>query len=162
MFVVLLEHVSHFSLYKLWKALFHVAGNLSSILTMAVSHSEKVTVFQTTEMGHCDPGVLILLVRIGWRLACFRGKGKLGDAVSVHLSWVGGVERVLLLLRLRSGLARSILGSLLRSGLRHGLRLRLAVDLVVVSLVRWLHHLLGVLRLGVGLHVVSTRQRHLL
>ena len=91
-------------------------------------------------------------------MACFRGKGKLGDAVSVHLSWVGGVERVLLLLRLRSGLARSIL----RSGLRHGLRLGLAVDLVVVSLVRWLHHLLRVLRLGVGLHVVSTRQRHLL
>ena len=60
-----------------------------------------MAILETTEVGNCDPGILVGLVWIGWRLACFGGKGELGHTVGEHLSGVGCVVGVLLLLLMR-------------------------------------------------------------
>ena len=60
-------------------------------MPMAVGHGKEVTIFESTEMRHCNPRILILFVWIRWRLASLRGKSKLRHAVSVHLPGVSGV-----------------------------------------------------------------------
>jgi len=62
---------------------------------MSIGDREKVTVFESAKMWNCNPSVLILFVRIAWRLTCLCGKSKLGDAVSVHLFWITGVISIL-------------------------------------------------------------------
>ena len=65
---------------------------------MAISHWEEVTIFESTEVGHCDPCILVGLIWIGWRLPCLRCEGKFGHTVCVHLARICRVEGILLLL----------------------------------------------------------------
>ena len=62
--VILLEHVAHLRFNELGQTLLHVAGNFATVLTVPISHSEKVAVLETAEVWHRDPGVLILLVGV--------------------------------------------------------------------------------------------------
>ncbi len=65
---------------------------------MAVSHCEKMAVLQPAKVWHCNPSILVLLMRVGRRLSCLGCESKLRDTVSVHLSGVSCVVGVLLLL----------------------------------------------------------------
>jgi len=49
-------------------------------------------------VGHCDPRILVLLVRVGGRLARLGGEGKLSHTVGVHLTGIRGVVGMLLLI----------------------------------------------------------------
>ena len=95
MLVVLLEHEPQFCFDELGQALFHRGGHFTPILTVSVSHCEKVTVLEAAKVGHCNPRILIHLVRVGRRLASFGCKGKFGHAICEHLTRVCRVERVL-------------------------------------------------------------------
>lgn len=145
MLVILLEHKPHLSLDELRQTLLHIARNFTSILAMAICHSEKVAVFETAEMRYCDPRVLILLVGIRGGLACLCSESELSHAVCVHLSWISRIKRVFLLIgslsrwltRLRQDWLWLALPTIL-------LRERF---LPLRCLNRHLHHLLRVLRL---------------
>lgn len=96
--VVLLEHEAHLCLDELRQALLHVARHFPPVLTVAVRHREKVAVLEAAEVGHCDPRILVLLVRVGGRLARLGGEGKLSHTVGVHLTGIRGVVGMLLLI----------------------------------------------------------------
>jgi len=63
---VLRKHVAHLRLGMLRQPSLEHSGDVLPILTVAVCHREKVTVLETTEMRHCDPAVLVLLVWVTW------------------------------------------------------------------------------------------------
>jgi len=92
--VVLLEHKPHFSLRELGQSLLHIGRHLPAVLAMAVCNCEEMAVFEATEVGHGDPGILVGLVRVRKGLASLRGEGELGHAVRIHLFWVSCIERV--------------------------------------------------------------------
>ena len=56
-----------------------------------------MTILQTTEMRHCNPVVLISLIRIGWSKASLSCKGEFGNTISIHLLRIGCKEGELLL-----------------------------------------------------------------
>lgn len=126
----------------------HVAADLLSVLSMAVSYREKVAVLQSAEVRHCDPAVLVHLVGVARRQTRLRREGELRDRVRVHLLRVAAVvrewSRVSWVHWLRAWLSRSLNWLLRRLGLRvlrsHAwllsqlVRLRASVLLAALSL----------------------------
>jgi hypothetical protein len=55
------------------------------MLAVTISYSEEMTIFQSTEVRHCDPSVLIHFVRVAWRQASLCGKSKFSHTVGEHL-----------------------------------------------------------------------------
>jgi len=62
--MIFVEHVTQLDLNMGWQALFHHCGDFATPLTMSISNSEEMAIFEATEVRHSDPGVLILLVWI--------------------------------------------------------------------------------------------------
>jgi hypothetical protein len=99
--------------YVLGQSNFHLRWYLSAPLPMAISHSKEMAVLQTTEMGNCNPGILVCFMWVTWRLPCFSRKSKFSYAVRKHLFRVCSVKAVLyilksrLRLRMREGCWRS-------------------------------------------------------
>jgi hypothetical protein len=60
---------------------------------MTVGHREEVRVLFASEMGHCNPHILIHLVRVAWRDTRLGGKCEFSHTIGVHLFWVALVER---------------------------------------------------------------------
>jgi hypothetical protein len=63
------------------------------MLSMTITHWEKMTIFQAYKMRYCNPHVLINLVRITRWKTCFCSKCKFRDAISPHLFWVWRIVR---------------------------------------------------------------------
>ena len=164
--IVLLEHEAHLSFDELGQALLHVGRDFTAVLTVTIGDGEEVTVLEATEVRHCNPSVLVLLVRVRGRLACLGGESELSHAIREHLSWIRRIIGVFLLLRrcLLTGLIL-VLSRICQDGLGLALpliRLMLLGSLIVSNLG---HHALRVLRLRVGLQIhrwVLRRQWHLL
>ena len=88
---------------------------------MTIGHREEVAVLEPTQVWHCNPGILILLVGVRWRLPCLGRKRELGHTIRVHLLWIRTVVTMLELncLALWHGMAyllrwQTLLGLLLR------------------------------------------------
>jgi hypothetical protein len=62
---------------------------------VSVSDCEEVTVLQSAEMRHCDPRILVGLIRIARRLPGLCGERKFSYAVGVHLFRICSVVAVL-------------------------------------------------------------------
>ena len=62
---------------------------------MAICDREKMRILQIAEVRHRDPAVLVDLVRVGGRLACFSCEGEFSYAVGEHLLRVRSVVTVL-------------------------------------------------------------------
>lgn len=86
-----------------------------------------MAVLESAEVGHCDPDILVHLVRVARRNACLRCKRKLGHRVRPHLLGVARVVRKWRGIGLLSGLLLLRLGLLLLL-LLHGV----AMDWVVI------------------------------
>ena len=80
---------------------------------MAIGHREEVAVLESAEVGHCDPDILVHLVRVARRYACLRCKRKLGHRIRPHLLGVARVVRKWSGIGLLSGLLLLRLGLLL-------------------------------------------------
>ena len=91
MLVIFGEDLSQFGFDRKRKPSFNLGRDFFAPLAMTVGNREEMTVFQTTKVRHCDPCILVLLVRIAWGLASFRCESKLCDAISVHLLWIACV-----------------------------------------------------------------------
>lgn len=63
------------------------------MLSMTITHWEKMTIFQAYKMRDCNPHVLINLVRITRWKTCFGSKCKFCHAISPHLFWVWRIVR---------------------------------------------------------------------
>lgn len=83
--MILGENEAKVCLYVLLKAHLQLTRDFASPLTVTVCHCEEVAVFETTEVRHSDPSVLVCLMGVRWRLTCLGSESKLSDAVCKHL-----------------------------------------------------------------------------
>ena len=63
---ILFEHVAHLCLKMLRQLLFEEITDLFTMLAVSISHCKEMRIFESTEMGHRDPHVLIDFVGIAW------------------------------------------------------------------------------------------------
>ena len=63
------------------------------MLSMAIRNWKEVTVFQTTEMGNCDPHVLVLFLGVARWNSCFSCECELCNYVCIHLFWICRIIR---------------------------------------------------------------------
>jgi hypothetical protein len=62
-----------------------VPTDFLSMLTVSISNSEEMAVFQATEVGNGDPSILINLVRIARGKTCLSSECEFSNAISKHL-----------------------------------------------------------------------------
>ena len=92
--MIVFEDFPNISLNKQGQPRLKLAGDLTAILSMAIGHREKVAILKTKEVRHCDPGILVCLVRIRGRLACLRCESEFCNAIGIHLLWISSVKAV--------------------------------------------------------------------
>lgn len=93
--MVFAENIAHVCLDILGQADFKLARDFTTPLAVTISDREEVAIFETTEVRHGDPTILVGLVRVRWRLASLGCESKFGYAVCKHLFRVRSVEAVL-------------------------------------------------------------------
>jgi hypothetical protein len=64
---------------------FDLGADVAAVLPVPIRNSKKMRILKVAEMRHRNPRVLVLFVRVAWRLPSFSRKCKLSHAVCEHL-----------------------------------------------------------------------------